>query len=56
MVSFLLLLTDLEKVVVCPQVENLEIHNILKIPRLATKENYKSRYYLLVWHDDILKS
>ena len=49
------LLTDMEKVVNCPQAENLEIYNVLKVPRLATKVNQRSKYYLLVWHDEILK-
>ena len=47
---------DPEKVVNCPQAENFEIYNVLKIPCLVTKDNHKSKYCLLVWHDEILKS
>ena len=48
--------TDLEKVVNRPQAENLELYNVLKIARFTTMDEQKYMYYMLVWHDEILKS
>ena len=45
---------DLEKVANCPQAENLELYNVLKIARFATKDEQKYVYQMLVWHDQIL--
>ena len=38
------LLADLEKVINCPQAENSEFHNVLKITLFATKDKEKQMY------------
>ena len=45
----------MEKVVKCPQAENSQIYNLLKIVCLTTKDKQKYVYQLLVLHDEILK-
>ena len=54
--SLLRLLPDQEKVVNHPQAENSNVNIVLKIARIATKDEQKYVYQILVWHDEILKS
>ena len=52
--SLLRLLPDQEKVVNHPQAENSHVNIVLKIARIATKDEQKYVYDILVWQDGIL--